>query len=333
MKNPVVLYLLKNQVLAALIVIAAAWFIFQIKGIIVAIFVSYIIMAALYPLVSILMRRKLSKALSVFIVFVTFLLFFILLIIPLIPFFVTQISSFLVSFPNYLRELSPIIGLHIDPREAQSAVNSQLTNIGGNALEVGGRVFGGFFSLITALVVSFYLLLEHDNINKRAVALFPSQHHKKVLQIIEKIEDKLGSWLRGQLFLSVTIGVITWIALTIAGIPYALPLALMAGLLEIIPTVGPIIAAVPAIIVALSISPTMAIIVAAIYIVLQLLENHVLVPRIMSKAVGLNSLVVLLGIIIGTKLLGIPGALLSVPFISLVTVIYNAVRTTNDEEK
>ncbi len=167
--------------------------------------------------------------------------------------------------------------------------------------------------------------------NKGFVKLFPKDSQDEVEDIILKVEEKLGSWLRGQITLSVTIGLLTWIALTIAGVDYALPLALMAGLLEILPTIGPIIAAVPAIIVALSDDPTKALIVLVIYIVIQLFENHVLVPRIMAKAVGLNPLVVLLGIIIGAKLLGVAGALLSVPFISLITVVVNTIQTSHKQ--
>jgi predicted PurR-regulated permease PerM len=103
--------------------------------------------------------------------------------------------------------------------------------------------------------------------------------------------------------------------------PYALPLAVLAGLFEIVPTVGPIIASVPAIIVALTISPNMALFIVGLYIIIQMVENHLLVPRIMQRAVGLNPVIVIVGVIIGDRLLGIPGALLSVPFISLLVLI------------
>jgi predicted PurR-regulated permease PerM len=104
--------------------------------------------------------------------------------------------------------------------------------------------------------------------------------------------------------------------------PFALPLAVLAGLFEIVPTVGPIISAVPAIVVGLTISPNMAIIIIVSYIFIQMIENHLLVPRIMQRAVGLNPVIVIIGVIVGNTLLGIPGALLSVPFISLLFLIY-----------
>lgn len=324
--------LIRNQFLIAITVAGFAWLLFQVRGIIVAIFLAYIIMAALYPLVQLLIRKGITKSLAVFLVFIVTLLLLVLLIFPLIPFFVSQVQSFIVKFPLYLKQLSPLFGLDIDAKQIQGIVNDRVTTIGENALAVSAKIFGGFFTGITIIVVSFYLLLAHDDMNKGFIRMFPKQNRDEVKDIILRVEDKLGSWLRGQLVLSISVGVLTWIALTVAGVEYALPLAIMAGLLEILPTIGPIIAAVPAVIVALSTSPTLAFITIGIYVVIQLLENHILVPRIMAKAVGLNPLVVLLGIIIGAKLLGVAGALLSVPFISLITVIINSIQVIQKKE-
>ena len=129
-----------------------------------------------------------------------------------------------------------------------------------------------------------------------------------------------------QVVLSLTIGVITWLALTILGIPFALPLAILAGFLEIIPTLGPIIAAIPATIVALAISPVMALSVIAVYIVIQLTENNFLVPKIMQKAVGLNPVVIIIAILVGSNLFGVIGALLSIPFVSAAIIVFRALK-------
>lgn len=145
------------------------------------------------------------------------------------------------------------------------------------------------------------------------------------MRIVSLVNEKLGSWLQGQAILSLFIGLITWIALTLLGIPFALPLALLAGMLEVVPTLGPTLAAIPAVIVALTISPTMAVVVAATYILIQMLENQLLVPKIMERAVGLNPVIVIVGVSIGANLLGVVGALLAIPFISFCIVIYKAI--------
>jgi predicted PurR-regulated permease PerM len=133
--------------------------------------------------------------------------------------------------------------------------------------------------------------------------------------------------------LCLAIGSISWLALTVLGVPFALPLAMIAGILEAIPTLGPILAAIPAAIVALTISPQMALVVVFTYWLIQMLENQLLVPKIMQRAVGLNPVIVIIGVTIGANLMGAVGALLAIPFISLIIVIYNSVeaeRNTGD---
>ena len=136
--------------------------------------------------------------------------------------------------------------------------------------------------------------------------------------------------MRGQLLLMLAIGLATFLGLILLGIPYALPLAILAGLLEIIPTLGPILAAVPAVIIALTISPGMAIVVVGLYIVIQMLENNILVPKIMQRAVGLNPVIVIIGVVIGANLLGVAGALLSIPFIALLAVLYRGFSSSSE---
>ena len=142
---------------------------------------------------------------------------------------------------------------------------------------------------------------------------------------MQRVDDKLGNWLRGQIVLSICIGVMSWIGLMLIGMPFALPLALIAGFLEIVPTLGPILSAIPAVIVALTISPTLAVGVLVLYILIQLTENHIIVPKIMQHAVGLNPVVIILGIMIGANLMGLVGALLSIPFISFVILLFRSI--------
>jgi predicted PurR-regulated permease PerM len=164
--------------------------------------------------------------------------------------------------------------------------------------------------------------LYRETVTNSFVNIFPKNYRGKVFKTTRLIEDKLGSWLRGQIVLSFSIGFLTWIVLSLLGVSFALPLAVIAGILEIVPTIGPILSAIPAIIVALNISPLLALIVAVSYIFIQLFENNVLVPRIMQRAVGLNPIVIILSIIVGGKLLGVAGALLAIPFVSLIFVAY-----------
>jgi predicted PurR-regulated permease PerM len=325
-------YLRKNQVIFALFIIVSIWFVIQIRDIIVCLFLSYIIMASVLPIVENLRKRGVHKVLAVLIPYSCIILLLVLLILPLIPFVATQVESFIQGFPKYLDQSAKLFGVHIDPKQLQSYLNGQITTISSSAFEVTTRVFGGIFSLITIFVVSFYLLLYNDQFKKAIAKLFHAHHHERVLQTVGLVNDKLGAWLQGQILLCISIGAISYIALMALGIPYALPLALVAAVLEAVPTLGPILSAIPSVIVALTISPTMALVVVATYILIQMLENQFLVPKIMERAVGLNPVIVIIGVTIGANLMGLAGALLAIPFISFVIVVYKSLEVQRKNE-
>lgn len=282
-------------------------------------------MAAILPIVQFLRKRKIPKLLAVLIPYFIILLFLFILIFPLVPFIFEQLKSLIVDFPKYLNESANIVGIKIDLKQVPNYLNSQLNTIGSNALQVTTTVFGGIFTLITVFIVSLYLLLYNDSFKKNFARLFHRSQQEKVLNTVSLINEKLGAWLQGQIVLSVSIGVLTWVALMILNFPFSLPLAILAGILEIVPTLGPTLSAIPAVIVGLTISPTMAIVIVITYILIQTLEGQLLVPQIMKRAVGLNPVAVILGVTIGANLMGIVGALLSIPFISFIIVIYKSV--------
>lgn len=316
----------KNQIIAALLLVVLGWFIIQIKDILILFFISYILMAALKPYVHFLTRLKIHRTVSIAILYLCALAVIVLLVVPLIPFFTAQISSLVVSFPKYLDGILKALRLNIASSQLETFVSSQFGAISSNAFAVTGAVLGSVFSLFLVFVVSFYLMLDEQRLRHELSVLFPKNQRPKVLDIVSQIEDKLGAWFRGQLVLCFTIGLFTWIALSLISFPFALPLALLAGLLEIVPTIGPILAAVPAVIVALSVSPGLTLIIILMYIVIQTLENNILVPKVMQKAVGLNPVAIILAISIGAQLLGVLGALLSIPFVSMIIIIVKNLR-------
>lgn len=289
-------------------------------------------MAALSPFSDLLIKRKVPKILSVLIPYTITIAILVLLIFPLVPFFVSQIQLLFANFPKYINQVANIFNLNIDSYNINNVFESDIDTIGKNALNVTGKIFSGVFSVLSMLIISFYLMLEREMLKKQFVALFSKKYQENILKTISQIENKIGLWLRGQLILSFIIGFAVWSGLTLLGLPFALPLALLAGILEIVPTIGPIISAVPAIIVALTISPGVAISVVVFYILLQMLENNVLVPKIMQKAVGLNPIVIIIGVLIGSKFLGVFGALLAVPFIAMILIIVKSFKPSNNSK-
>jgi predicted PurR-regulated permease PerM len=183
-------------------------------------------------------------------------------------------------------------------------------------------IVGGIFGLVTILILTFYLLLEAEALRSAFLRLFPANRRPQIAKASAEATEKISAWLNGQLILGLTIGSTAALGLWILGVPYFYVLALIAGVGEMIPVVGPIIAAVPGIAVALTISYKKAALVAAFYLLQQQFENHVLVPRVMSRQVGVSAVTVIISLLIGGELLGVLGAILAVPTAAILQVIY-----------
>ena len=326
MLKPIVTYTLNNHILATVIIVAVAFFLFQIRGILLGLFMAYIMVASIYPFVKTLEKRRVPKILAITLIYALVIAFVVLLVIPILPFLASQIQALLKAIPIYLDSVSKVFGLSLDLKQIQAYLTPVISGLGENAFSITSKVFGGIFSIVTIFVISFYMLIEKERLEKSIPEILPIEYREKTRATLRLVELKLGAWLRGQIVLSFSIGIITFIVLTILGIPFALPLAILAGFLEIIPTIGPIIAAVPAVIVAFAISPIMGLVVMLAYVGIQVAENNLLVPKIMQKAVGLNPVAVLISILVGGQLFGIIGALLSIPFVSAAIIIYRSLK-------
>jgi predicted PurR-regulated permease PerM len=192
----------------------------------------------------------------------------------------------------------------------------------GTATGVAFRVFGGIVSAVTVLILSFYMLLEAPAIKEGFLALFPRERHARLEHVLERVGQKFGGWLRGQLFLGVVIGVAAGVGTWILGLPYPFLLGVVAGVTELVPLIGPVLGAIPAVLVALFIGPVWRIVAVIVFFtVIQQTEGNVLVPRVMKQAVGLSPLLTLVAIMVGANLMGIIGALLAVPIAAALQVI------------
>ncbi len=294
--------------------ILGIWLVYLIKDLLIILFAGVILMSALTPVVSLLTKFKLPKSLSIGITYIIIIAVISGLFAIVLPPLFEESSKLVSTLPPLLDQLFNT--LTID----KSVFQTQLSSLSSNAFSLTLAVFDNFLTIIFLLVLTFYLLLERESLEKRLAQLFLGRE-ERVRKLTIQIEEKLGSWLIGQLILSLIIGVLSYIGLRILGIPYALPLAVIAGILEVVPVIGPIISAIPPILIALTVSPLLALGVAAMYFVIQQLENHLFVPQVMRKAVGLNPLVVILAIAIGSRLLGFVGALLAVPIAVVVQII------------
>lgn len=183
------------------------------------------------------------------------------------------------------------------------------------------RVVRVVLAFVTILILTFYLLVESRALFAGFARLFPRQHRARVIAASDKISTKVSAWLSGQLILAGTIGTTAAVGLYLLGVPYFYVLALVAAAGELIPVIGPILSAVPAILVALSVSPKTALFVALFWIAQQQIENHLLVPKIMQRQVGVNPVVVISALLLGGSILGILGAVLAVPTAAIIQVV------------
>jgi predicted PurR-regulated permease PerM len=211
--------------------------------------------------------------------------------------------------------------------EALQRAPTGMLGAGGDAVTtVVGAVFGlagGVFGVVTILILTFYMLVESDTIFRRFVRLFPVEQRLRVATVSSDISVKVSAWLGGQLLLGAIIGTTATIGLWLLGVPYFFVLGLLAGIGELIPMVGPILSAIPAIIVALTVSPGMALGVGAFFLAQQQFENHLLVPKLMERQVGVSAVTVIIALLVGGSLLGIVGALLAVPTVAVLQVIFD----------
>ncbi len=192
-------------------------------------------------------------------------------------------------------------------------------------------VVGGVFGLVTILILTFYFLIEAESAFDAFLRLFPATRRGRVAAASREVTLKVSAWLTGQLLLGAIIGSTAAIGLGLLGVPYFYVLALIAGIGEMIPVVGPVLASIPAILVALTVSPQLALGVAVFYIAQQQFENHVLVPKVMERQVGVSAGMVIVALLIGGSLLGIVGAILAVPTAAILLVILQELTATGED--
>lgn len=290
------------------------WVLFLIRDIILLLLISFILMSAFAPLVDRLVKWRVPKAAAIGLVFI-------LVIGGIGGLIAVGLTPLVNETSNLIRSLSEGLGLFLQVNLVdQSVIQNELSKFSGQLIDLTLNLFDFILRFVTVLVITFYLLLDRIHIEERVASLF--LHHKgRAEMLIKDIESKLGAWLRGQMVLSVVIAVSVYIGLTLIGLDYALPLAIIAGLLEIIPIIGPIIAAAPAVLIAFTTSVPLAIFVGIMYAVIQQLESNIIVPQLMKRAVGLNPLLIIIAITVGGRLLGVGGALLAVPIAVVIQVV------------
>ena len=216
--------------------------------------------------------------------------------------------------PEFLRPGIASLSENISLVDIVSSLHGTVVNLSANIFKVVGAVFGGIMSFALIVVLSFYLAVQDGGIEAFLKIVTPVRHERYVVDLWHRSQFKIGKWLQGQLILMLIVGVLVYLGLMVLGVRYALLLALLAGLFEIIPLFGPVLASIPAIGLALVDGGlTQGLLVAGLYTIIQQFENQLIHPLVVSKVVGVPPLLVILALLVGARLAGFLGLILSVP--------------------
>ncbi|MBI4974075.1 AI-2E family transporter [Candidatus Roizmanbacteria bacterium] len=298
-----------------------------LKNLVLSLFVAFIIVSAVRPLTSFFVKKGVPRRLAVIGIFITIIFLFVFMLVWVIPPFVQETALLIKHLPAMIKSLDPLIGGYINV----DSFSQYAPNITNQVFNIIRMVFSNVMFVVTTLFFSFYLTLEEDFI-KNALGYFLSERDAlRAAILLEKTEKRLGRWLLGEFTLMVVIGCMTYLGLTILGFRYALPLSIIAGLLEAVPNIGPIFSTVPAFIVGVTQAPLLGLVAIVLYFVVQQLENHLIVPYVMKKAVGLSPIVTLIALIIGGQLFGVLGMILAIPFALFLETLLTEIKKQGKE--
>lgn len=311
--------------MTAILFVLLVGLLFYLRHLVLVVLTAVVIASAMEPGVRAFMRRGLSRLLSVISIYVILSAALFLLLFVFIPPVLDDAVSLLRTLPQVLSSINLSASTHgllpwtsaesvFSSADLLDALSRALADSTGGVFTTVSAFFGGVASFILIVVFSFYFSVQETGVDDFLRVVTPIKYQAYVLDLWKRSQDKIGKWMQGQLVLGVIVGVLTYLLLTIMGIPYSLLLAVLAAVFELIPVFGQILAAIPAIAIALTHGGvTEALLVSGIYLLVQQFEAHLIYPVVVKKVVGVPPLLVILALLVGYELIGFLGVLLSVP--------------------
>ena len=326
-------HLILFAVTSLLLGVVLLWTLYLIRDVLLVLYVSALLAIGFSPIVARFERgyrwttkRRLPRWAGILLLYVGLLVVVAIVIAIVVPPFVAQARALWLELPRYfdLAQDALVRAGVMGDRWTSADIRARLPNPGlafAGVLGVLRTAAGVAATVVTVVVLPYYMLLESESLGANFIKVFARERRPRVARVLETMTAKVGAWLGGQLLLSMIIGTSAAIGLWLLGVPYFYVFAVLAAIGELIPVVGPIVAAIPAVLVSFSVSIHTGVFVAIYFTAQQSLENHFIVPRVMQKQVGLSAVTVIVALLIGTELLGIAGALLAVPSAAIVKVL------------
>lgn len=329
----------RQVVTATLFVVAVTlgfWLVYRFRLVLFILFIAIVLGTAIRPAVQWLNRRGVPRPAGVMLMYLLIFLVligFVSLVIPLITREAAQIAANVPDLYQGLRSAMigsssrpiRILGFQLPP---QLFFFLQQEQSGGETLDrvtqsflVAGLIARSLFVALAVFLLGFYWTLDSERVIRTLLLLFPRKRREDTRELIAEVESRLGNFIRGQSILVLAVGILSLVAYLIIGLPYALVLALFAGIMEAVPIIGPTLGAIPAVFVALTLDSSKIVWVVLATVVIQGLENYLLVPRVMGKSVGVSPFVIILSLAAFTSLIGLPGALLAIPMAAILQIV------------
>jgi len=319
-----------RTIIVGLIFVAA----YKLQDLILIVLVSVIIATAVGQGAKFLAHYRISRVWSVLILYAVFFLVIFVGVSYLLPPLFNDLTDLAIGLPARLNAITQI-GSSVDPLSSITgglatsfslgdlivSVQKFILQLSDNMFSTASVIFGGVFSFILILVISFYLSVQEKGIENFLRIVTPLSYEEYLLNLWNRTQHKIGRWFQGQLLLGLLVGLTVFVGLSLMGVKYALTLGIIAAFFEIIPFFGPILSAVPGVLLGFVASPGLGLIVLAFYIIVQQLESHVIYPLVSNKVIGVPPLIVILSILAGAELYGFLGMVVSVPLATVVMEI------------
>lgn len=325
------------SVIKVVLVLIGFYLLYLVRDIVLILFLVTILVSALTPMVEWLEGKKIPRLLSVILVFLGLVLFLTIIGLAVVPTMFGQMQQLVTELPiklkNYIMANNTKLiiqnwqdwliqaGLIDSFGKALEIIYQQVSSISASIISQTFGVFSALAVIFTIVVLTFYLLLEEGGYKSFLLHIIPTKQQLAVFNIFQKASIKTGNWLRGQFVISCCIFAMSLVGFTILGVKFPLVLAIIAGVCNIVPIIGPIIGGAIAIFVALLQSPWLALGVLILAVLIQQIDSQFITPKIMGKFVGLSPVAIIISLLIGATLGGIPGVALAIPIAATISVI------------
>jgi predicted PurR-regulated permease PerM len=333
-KNEITIEITSGTIFRAFLLALLIVFLYFLRDILAIFLFAVVIASAIEPMAHWGGRHRIPRVLMVIAIYLAAFGLLSLSFYIIVPTLLTEFLDFVHRVPSgwvTATNVQTLFGFAPNLPENISSVLTQLVlalqgyfgKFTAGFFHATTAIFGGAFSLILVVIISFYLSVQEHGIEKFLQLITPRQYEKYILDLWMRSQIKIGRWLQGQVLLGVLVGVLVFLGLTVLGLKYALMLAMLAAILELLPIFGPIIAALPAIGVAFLQSPSLALMVFGLYVIVQQFESHLIHPVVVRKIIGVPSLLVVLAMIVGAKLAGLWGMVLAIPISAVLIEFLN----------